>query len=221
MLNAFDQLKCFFTVRRINTDGFVFKLHYRATVCIILVFCLMVAARQYVGDPIKCIHGKDLPHDVIDTFCWVHATFSIKSAFLKKVGIDISYPGIENSLAGQKPRKEHRYYQWVVFFLLLQVSGCLRHRKKLTVFWHVTTCRLIDGSESTTSEYTPDSRFFRNADTCLPKHVVTSQKNLPLIVTAEWTSNFTKRKILPVNMYGWDTWCYLTTLFETAEFGER
>jgi hypothetical protein len=130
MLEVFNQLKSFFTFRRITSEGLVFKLHYRATMCIILGFCLMVAARQYVGDPIKCIHGKDLPNEVINTFCWVHSTFSVKSAFLKRVGIDISHPGIENSLAGEKPRKEYRYYQWVVFCLLLQVSGRLTHRKK-------------------------------------------------------------------------------------------
>jgi hypothetical protein len=141
MLNIFDNLKTFFTYRRITTEGLVFKMHYRATVCIILAFCLMVAARQYVGDPINCIHGNDLHHDVINTFCWIHSTFSVKSAFLKKVGIDISHPGIASSLGGQQPRREYRYYQWVVFFLLLQVSG----RFKFTVPWHVTTCSVIDG----------------------------------------------------------------------------
>jgi hypothetical protein len=87
----------------------------------------MVAARQYVGDPINCIHSKELPSDTIKAFCWIHSTFSIKSAFTKRVGIDISHLGIENSAAGQKPRKEYGYYQWVVFFLLLQVSGRFRH----------------------------------------------------------------------------------------------
>jgi len=120
MLGIFEQLKTFFTIRRINTEGLVFKLHYRATVCLILAFCLILATKQYVGDPIKCIHGKDLPHEVINTFCWIHSTFSVKSAFLKKVGIDISHPGIANSLEGQQPRQEYRYYQWVLFCLLLQ-----------------------------------------------------------------------------------------------------
>lgn len=128
MLSLFENLKSFFTYRNISTEGLVFKMHYRATVCIILAFCLMVAAKEYVGDPINCIHDKTLHHDVINTFCWIHSTFSVKSAFLNKVGIDISYPGIANSLGGQQ-RREYRYYQWVVFFLLLQVSG----RFKFTV----------------------------------------------------------------------------------------
>lgn len=122
MDNISGALKSFFKFRRFSTGGLVFKLHYRGTVAFLLMSCIVVAARQYVGDPINCIHGRDLPHDVINSFCWVHTTFSIRSAFLKRVDIDISYPGIENSERGEKPRKEYRYYQWVVFCLFLQVS---------------------------------------------------------------------------------------------------
>jgi len=161
MLAAFEHLKSFIQYRRINTEGLVFKMHYRATVCFILTFCVLVASRQYVGDPINCLHSKDLPHDVINTFCWIHSTFSVKPAFLKKVGIDISHPGIANSLGGEEPRREYRYYQWVVFFLLLQVSG----RFKFTVPRHVTTCIVIDGCKRTMSLHTAGSRFSRNSGT--------------------------------------------------------
>jgi len=161
MFTIFEQLKSFFTYRRVSTEGLVFKMHYRATVCVILAFCLMVAASQFVGDPIKCLHGKDLPHDVINTFCWIHSTFTVKSAFHETVGIDISHPGIANSKAGELPRKEYRYYQWVIFFLLLQVSG----RFKFTVPWHVTTCSVIDGCKRATSLHTAGSRLSRNAGT--------------------------------------------------------
>jgi hypothetical protein len=145
MLGVYEKLKSFFTYRGNTTSGLVFKMHYRATVCIILIFCLMVSTRQYVGDPIKCIHNKDLPQEVINTFCWIHSTFSVKSAFGKKVGIDISHPGIANSLGGQQPRQEYRYYQWVVFVLLLQVSD----RFTFTFLWPVTTCSIIDGCKRT------------------------------------------------------------------------
>jgi hypothetical protein len=161
MLGILEQLKTFFTIRRISTEGLVFKLHYRVTVCTILAFCLILATKQYVGDPIKCIHGKDLPHEVINTFCWIHSTFSVKPAFLKKVGIDISHPGIANSLEGQQPRQEYRYYQWVVFCLLFQVSVLF----KFTVPWPVTTCSVIDGCKRAMSLHTAGSRFSRNSST--------------------------------------------------------
>lgn len=191
MFGTLHELKTFFTFRRVSTEGLVFKMHYRATVCFILASSLMVAAKQYVGDPIYCMHSKEVPHDVINTYCWIHSTFSVKSAFLKKVGTDISHPGIENSLGGQKPRQEYRYYQWVFFFLLLQVSGRLRQCKKFTVPWHVKTSSVIDGCKRTTSLQTAGSRFSRNSGTYLPKHGVTSQKTLPLVLPAEKASNFT------------------------------
>jgi Innexin. len=191
MLDLLGHLKTFLTFRRVNTEGLVFKMHYRATVCLILASSLIVAARQYVGDPIYCMHGKDVPHDVINTYCWIHSTFSVKSAFLKKVGTDISHPGIENSLGGQQPRQEYRYYQWVVFFLLLQVSGRIRQSKKFTDPWHVKTSGVIDGCKRTTSLQTTGSRFFRHSSTYLPKHGVTSQKTLPLVPHAEEAANFT------------------------------
>jgi len=161
MLSIFEQLKSFFTRRRVSTEGLVFKLHYRFTVCIILAFSVMVASRQHVGDPINCIHNKDLPHEVINTFCWIHSTFSVKPAFGQKVGIDISHPGIANSRGGQEPSREYRYYQWVVFVLLLQVSS----RFKFTVPRHVTTCSVIDGCKRTTSLHTAGGMFSRNSGT--------------------------------------------------------
>jgi hypothetical protein len=127
MFTLYDTLKSFFKFRRFSTGGFIFKLHYQLTVAIMLTSTLVLAARQYVGEPINCIHSKDLPHDVINSFCWIHSTFSIESAFNKRVGTDISHPGVDNSLGGQKAKKEHRYYQWVVFCLFLQVSDWLTH----------------------------------------------------------------------------------------------
>jgi hypothetical protein len=185
MLTLVDKLKSFFAYRRISTEGLVFKMHYRATVYILLVFCFMVATKQYVGDPINCIHSKDLPHEVINVFCWIHSTFALKSAFLKKVGIDISHPGIANSQGGQLQRQEYRYYQWVVFFLLFQVSGRFRGRKMCAVPWPVTTCSVTDGRKLTTSLHTTGSSVCRNSGTFISKHGVTSQKTLPLVLSVE------------------------------------
>jgi hypothetical protein len=122
MFRLFDNLKLFFRIRRTWTGGLVFRLHYQVTVCIILTSCAVLAARQYVGEPIHCIHSNDLPQNVINAFCWVHSTFSMESAFTKRVDVDISHPGVDNSQSGQGATREHRYYQWVAFCLVLQVS---------------------------------------------------------------------------------------------------
>ena len=44
---------------------------------ILLTFSVIVTTRQYVGNPIDCIHTKDVPDDVFDLYCWIHSTYTI------------------------------------------------------------------------------------------------------------------------------------------------
>ena len=104
---------------------------------------------QYVGNPIDCIHSKDIPEEVLNTFCWIHSTYTIPSAFWKRIGFDVAHPGVDKTLDPEE-RRYHKYYQWVCFCLFFQVSnfvnmGCdspifrqfflwgLFHHK--TIFW--------------------------------------------------------------------------------------
>ena len=36
-------------------DNNVFRLHYKATVMILVICSLLVTSRQYIGDPIDCL----------------------------------------------------------------------------------------------------------------------------------------------------------------------
>ena len=53
-------------------------------------FSLIVSAKQYVGNPIDCIHSKDIPEDVLNTFCWIHSTYTIprleRELYLPEIG---------------------------------------------------------------------------------------------------------------------------------------
>ena len=92
----------------------------------------MVTARQYFGDPIDCISRDDIPSNLLDTYCWIHTTFSVESAWFKKVGEDVPYPGVDkyshhmNSKTQVGGKEEegkriyHAYYQWVCFVLFFQ-----------------------------------------------------------------------------------------------------
>jgi len=82
-------------------------------------FSLIVSAKQYVGNPIDCIHSKDIPEDVLNTFCWIHSTYTIPSAFWKRIGFDVAHPGVDKTLDPDE-RRYHKYYQWVCFCLFLQ-----------------------------------------------------------------------------------------------------
>uniref|UniRef100_A0A2A4K6A3 Innexin n=1 Tax=Heliothis virescens TaxID=7102 RepID=A0A2A4K6A3_HELVI len=124
MLDVFRGLKNLIKVNYVHIDSPVFRLHYSITVILLISFSLIVTTRQYVGNPIDCIHTKDIPEDVLNTYCWIHSTYTLKSFFNKTVGVEVPYPGIGNSRAKGKEdmsdRKIYKYYQWVCFCLFFQ-----------------------------------------------------------------------------------------------------
>lgn len=127
MIDIFRGLKSLIKVNHIKTDSPVFRLHYSITVMVLMSFSLIVTTRQYVGNPIDCIHTKDVPEDVLNTFCWIHSTYTMKHLFTKKVGEEVAYPGVGTSqlekIGNQRPEpKVYRYYQWVCFCLFFQVT---------------------------------------------------------------------------------------------------
>ena len=131
MLDIFRGLKSFIKVSHVQTDSVVFRIHYSVTVLILLAFSLIVTTRQYVGNPIDCIHSKDIPEDVVNTFCWIHTTYHVPSAFKLKMATlpgelgKVVYPGIGQP-KDDGDVKYIKYYQWVCFCLFLQVSWLVR-----------------------------------------------------------------------------------------------
>ncbi|KAL1431957.1 hypothetical protein MTO96_013711 [Rhipicephalus appendiculatus] len=119
MDQLFGNLKGFFKTDFTVIDNNVFRLHYKATVCILIAFSILVTGRQYIGDPIDCISKDAVPPNLLDTFCWIHTTFSLTDAWHKKVGVQVPYPGVDKYTPGEK-RVYHAYYQWVCFVLFLQ-----------------------------------------------------------------------------------------------------
>lgn len=81
---------------------------------VLMAFSLIVTTRQYVGNPIDCVHTKDIPEDVLNTYCWIHSTYALKSLFRKKLGSEVPYPGVGNSEGKNNDKKIYRYYQWKV-----------------------------------------------------------------------------------------------------------
>ena len=134
MLKFFIELKRFFHIDDIWIDNVVFRLHYKATVIMFLTASLLVTSRQYFGDPIDCV-VSGVPPKIMDTYCWIHSTFSIPTRWTGVQGIDIPHAGVapEADLAVDNPpvflglpnqedvpqneKKYHKYYQWVCFML--------------------------------------------------------------------------------------------------------
>jgi len=119
MIDIFRGLKTLIKVSHVHIDSTIFRLHYTFTVMCLLAFSLIVTTRQYVGNPIDCVHTKDIPEDVLNTYCWIHSTYTIPSAFWKRIGIDVAHPGIDKTIDPEE-RRYVKYYQWVCFCLFFQ-----------------------------------------------------------------------------------------------------
>ncbi|XP_061717961.1 innexin inx7-like [Cydia pomonella] len=102
-------------------ENIVFKLHYKATVTLLVVFVILVCAREFFGDHIKCISDQGVPDHVIQTYCFFMATFTIVRHYnesLLQSGF-LPHPGV-GPLSGDDETLHHTYYQWVPFVLFLQ-----------------------------------------------------------------------------------------------------
>ena len=130
MIDLFGSIRSLFKVHRIAEDSMIFRLHYRATVAVLLAGCLTLACKSISGSPIHCEATAAVDKAVLETFCWLHTTYSMVRAFNMSIGQAVPYPGVSNTKGegghGHAPHplvKQHKYYQWVIFFLLLQVRS--------------------------------------------------------------------------------------------------
>ena len=122
MIDVFRSLKGLTKLTSpVTIDSTIFRLHYTVSVAFMLGASIIVTTRQYVGNPIDCVFTKDIPEDVLNTYCWIHSTYTIPSAFWKRIGIDVAHPGIDKTLNPDE-RRYITYYQWVCFCLFFQVS---------------------------------------------------------------------------------------------------
>lgn len=119
VFDLFSSVKRLTKLDSVCIDNNVFRLHYKATVIFLVIFSLLVTSSQYFGDPIDCIQRDDIPTNLLDTYCWIHSTFTLPDALNKKVGVEVPHPGIDKYTPGEK-RVYHKYYQWVCFVLFLQ-----------------------------------------------------------------------------------------------------
>lgn len=77
---------------------------------------------------------RDIPEDVLNTYCWIHSTYTVVDAFMKKQGSEVPFPGIHNSQGrGPLTIKHTKYYQWVAFTLFFQVSFPFKYIRIKTV----------------------------------------------------------------------------------------
>ncbi|CAL8136996.1 unnamed protein product [Orchesella dallaii] len=115
--------------RHVSITNFVFILHSKVTVVLLLCFSILVTSRQYLGDPIDCISSSDIKA-IADKYCWIHSTFTRAALIsdgkwgyeaVEEPESEIS-PGIRPAVEEDSPRLYHTYYQWVWLVLFLQAG---------------------------------------------------------------------------------------------------
>jgi len=122
-----SRLKYLTKIRDITIDDFTFRLHYRFTFSFLLIGSLLLTGEQFFGKPIQCLHGKDVPKKVLESFCWIEGTFTLPKGLMKIIGYEVAAPGVEqykefvNDAKNEKDEViSHSYYQWVGVVLFLQ-----------------------------------------------------------------------------------------------------
>ncbi|XP_045452166.1 innexin inx7 [Melitaea cinxia] len=110
-----------FNFTKPTLENFVFKLHYKLTVVILLCCVILVCGREYFGEHIKCISDQGVPSHVIQTYCFFMATFTIVRHYNESLleGGYLPHPGV-GPLSNDDEKLHHTYYQWVPFVLFIQ-----------------------------------------------------------------------------------------------------
>ena len=127
MLQLFSSLKSLLKIKKVLSDSPILRLHYHATVIALIVFSLVCSARQYLGEPIRCLTDCNFDGcvDTVNNFCWIETTYTYNSNHDPQYIKDgfLAYPGIgpQQKEGLQNDKREIKYYQWVAFVLFFQV----------------------------------------------------------------------------------------------------
>lgn len=120
MFDILKDVKSFAKLDSVCIDNNIFRLHYKATFIVLVTSSLLVTSQQYIGDPIDCIVDDNVPQSVMDTYCWIHSTYSVSDKAEGRVGLEVAHAGVAPPAADGSGRKYHKYYQWVCFTLFFQ-----------------------------------------------------------------------------------------------------
>jgi len=98
----------------------IFRLHYPLTVAIFCV-CAVLATFQIAGSAIQCSTDPSIVDPkIMNIYCWIQSTYTLPRRLGEPVGRAVISPGVGNIRDEDEPVQYHKYYQWVVFFLIFQ-----------------------------------------------------------------------------------------------------
>nr|BDV49887.1 MAG: innexin [Metapenaeopsis lamellata majanivirus] len=124
-ISFFSNLRGLIKINKyIDIESIAFKLQFRVTTTLLFFSCLLLTTYSLTGDPISCVYDGENPilkEHVINTYCWIHSTFTLSKYIDKAYGEDthIPHPGIGH-YGSSDNKTYHAYYQWVPFVLFIQ-----------------------------------------------------------------------------------------------------
>lgn len=112
-----QEIAKYFKPAEVGVHDPVFKLFSIGSLVICLAGSLLCAGSQYFGDPIVCEFEDGIGGDFAAQHCWVHGSNWIQPKYQQDFDC-------RQRTADTKGEAEARttYYQWVVFFLLIQAA---------------------------------------------------------------------------------------------------
>jgi len=120
MIDVFRSLVQIIRYRSYYIDEICFRLHCMYTAMLLMVFFTIITTKQMAGDPIDCDHNMNaVKSSVINTYCYIKTTYTIKKAFDGRLGAHIPGPGVDAN-EDETQINRHIYYQWVWFILFFQ-----------------------------------------------------------------------------------------------------
>lgn len=82
MIDLFMPFRSFLKFENVCTDNNIFRLHYKLTVIILLIFTLLVTSKQFFGEPIHCMSNNEkdaADKEAINSYCWIYGTYTLRS----------------------------------------------------------------------------------------------------------------------------------------------
>ncbi|XP_055308705.1 innexin inx2-like [Sitodiplosis mosellana] len=133
MVDAVVSLKMLFKSDRICSDNFIFRLHCKITVIILITLSLFIISNQFIGEQINCNVGE-IPSNVIISYCWLLSTYADLKWKKDEVSRVVVQPVDGSFISDENGDKYYKFYQWVYFALLLQ-AALFYIPKQLWKFW--------------------------------------------------------------------------------------
>ncbi|XP_015928556.1 innexin inx2-like [Parasteatoda tepidariorum] len=123
-------------------DNFIFYLHYRWTVLLLVTLCLIVTCRLFLGNTFACeVTNISASQRLIETGCYAGNVYSLPGEHFNDVNVTTADPSTRGF------RRYQTYYSWVNLFFLVHAFNFYLPHLLWKSYESGYLCRLTSGIE--------------------------------------------------------------------------